>query len=190
VRASRAGDRHHVDPGHQPIGRTKWRHLCRRHVKDRSTYIHCLHALDVTSGAEVLGGPQTLAASGFVSKQYEERSALLLLNGMIITSWTSHCDAGPYNGWIMSYNASTLAQTSAVNTTPNGSGGAFWMAGAGPAADSVGNIYLLAGNGTFDTTLDGSGFPSHGDFGNAAVQSASARRGRLLCDVRYRCRDL
>jgi hypothetical protein len=140
-----------------------------------STYIHRLHALDVTSGAEVLGGPQSVAAaSGFVSKQYEERSALLLLNGMIITSWTSHCDAGPYNGWIMSYNASTLAQTSALNTTPNGSGGAFWTAGAGPAADSVCNIYLLAGNGTFDTTLDGSGFPSQGDFGNAFLKLSNS----------------
>jgi hypothetical protein len=54
--------------------------------------------------------------------------------------------------------------------TPNGGRGAFWMAGDGPAADAAGNFYLLSGNGTFDTTLDGNGFPSAGDFGNGFLK--------------------
>jgi hypothetical protein len=139
-----------------------------------STYFQRLHALDVTSGAELFGGPKNVTATGFDPKQYEERAALLLLNGMVITSWTSHCDSNPYNGWIMSYNASTLAQTSVLNVTPNGSRGAFWMAGAGPASDSSGNVYLLAGNGTFDTTLNGSGFPNQGNFGNAFLKLSTS----------------
>jgi len=57
-----------------------------------------------------------------------------------------------------------------LNVTPNGSRGAFWMAGAGPAADASGNVYLLDGNGTFDTTVDGSGFPSQRNFGNAFLK--------------------
>src|SRR4029077_13629188 len=110
------------------------------------------------SGAELLGGPRTIQAtfpgtgagsSGgtvvFDAKQYEERSALLLLNGSLITAWTSHCDIDPYTGWIMAYNPATLAQTSVLNVTPNGSRGAFWMAGAGPAADSTGSASLLTG---------------------------------------------
>src|SRR5471030_3380465 len=68
------------------------------------------------------------------------------------------------------YDAATLAQSSVLNVTPNGSRGGLWMAGAGPAADAAGNIYLLDGNGTFDTTLTGSGFPSHGNFGNAFLK--------------------
>ena len=147
------------------------------------TYIQRLHALDVATGAELLGGPQVVQASvpgngagssggtlAFDPKQYEERAGLLLVNGRLITAWSSHCDIDPYTGWIMAYDPATLAQTAVLNVTPNGSRGAFWMAGAGPAADSAGNIYLLDGNGTFDTTLNASGFPSLGNFGNAFLK--------------------
>src|SRR5437879_1625028 len=44
------------------------------------------------------------------------------------------------------------------------------MSGAGPAADASGNLYLLMGNGTFETTLNASGFPSQADYGNAFVK--------------------
>ena len=67
----------------------------------------------------------------------------------------------------MGYNASTLAQTTVLNVTPNGSEGAIWGSGAGMAADYSGNIFLLDANGVFDTTLNSSGFPSEGDYGNA-----------------------
>jgi len=146
-------------------------------------YIQRLHALDITTGAELSGGPQTVQASFpgsgagssngsviFDPKQYEERSGLLLLNGRIVTIWTSHCDIDPYTGWIIAYDASTLAQTSVLNVTPNGSRGGLWMAGAGPAADPQGNFYVLDGNGTFDTTLTAGGFPNRGDFGNAFIK--------------------
>jgi hypothetical protein len=55
------------------------------------------------------------------------------------------------------------------------------MAGAGPAADSAGNVYLLDGNGTFDTTLNGSGFPNMGDFGNAFLK-VSTTGGLAVAD--------
>ena len=157
-------------------------------------YMQRLHALDITNGTELLGGPRTIQATfpgtgagssggtvAFDPKQYEERSALLLMNGSLITAWTSHCDIDPYTGWIMAYNASTLTQTSVLNITPNGSRGAFWMAGAGPAADSAGNAYLLAGNGVFDTTLNASGFPSQGNFGNAFLK-VSTSSGLAVAD--------
>ena len=155
--------------------------------KTGSTYIQRLHALDVATGAELFGGPKTIQASvpgtgagssggtlPFDPKQYEERAALLLVNGTLVTAWSSHCDINPYTGWIMAYDPATLAQTAVLNVTPNGSRGAIWMAGAGPAADAAGNIYVLDGNGTFDTTLNGSGFPSTGNFGNAFLKVSTA----------------
>jgi hypothetical protein len=152
--------------------------------KDASgNYHQRLHALDITTGTELFGGPTTIQASYpgtgpnstgsnvvFDPGQYKERTGLLLLNGVIYTAWASHCDFNPYNGWIMGFNASALAMTSVLNVTPNGTEGAIWMSGGGLAADSSGNIYFLDGNGTFDASLNSSGFPSQGDFGNAFLK--------------------
>ena len=151
--------------------------------KNGSTYHQRLHALDLALGTELFSGPVDIQATYpgtgdntngtsvvFDPKQYKERAALLLLNGVIYTTWASHCDDRPYTGWIMGYNESTLGQTSVLNVTPNGNEGAIWMAGDGPAADSSGNIYFLDANGDFDATLNGSSFPSDGDYGNAFLK--------------------
>ena len=153
-------------------------------------YHQRLHALDLTTGAEISGSPTTIQAtfptmSGtttFDPKQYKERAALLLLNGVIYTTWASHCDAGPYTGWIMGYNETTLQQSSVLDVIPNGSDGAIWMAGDGPAADSSGNIYFLDANGTFDDTLNSNGFPEHGDYGNAFVKVSTAGNNLSVAD--------
>ncbi len=149
--------------------------------KDSSSNYHQrLHALDLTTGAELLGGPTEIAAtvptsgSGttmFEPGQYEERAALLLANGLIYTSWTSHCDVAPYTGWVISYSPGTLARTGMLNLAPNsGRGPAIWMSGGGPAADAAGNVYLLTANGAFETTMDANGFPSRRDYGNSFVK--------------------
>ena len=145
-------------------------------------YYQRLHALDLATLAERPNSPVAIQATypgtgnnstgttSFAPAQYEERAGLLLVNGTVYTAWTSHCDDGPYNGWIIGYDQSTLAQTQVLNITPNGSEGAIWQSGGGMAADSAGNIYALVANGTFDTTLDASGFPSQGDYGNAFIK--------------------
>ncbi|MGB7728338.1 MAG: hypothetical protein WBL50_09920 [Candidatus Acidiferrum sp.] len=155
--------------------------------KDKNgNYFQRLHALDIASGAEISGSPTTIEASfpnlhgvtTFDPKQYKERASLLLLDDILYTSWASHCDEGEYTGWVIGYSAATLKRVNVLNLTPNGNDGAIWMSGAGPAADAQGNIYLLDGNGTFDTTLNSSGFPIHGDFGNAFLK-LSAKNGKL-----------
>jgi uncharacterized protein (TIGR03437 family) len=126
-----------------------------------TNYVHRLHALDVTTGAERAGSPVVIQASvpgtgdhgatvNFISQNYKARPGLLLLNGVVYTSWSSHCDAGTYHGWIMGYDAKTLAQTTVYNVTPNGSQASFWASGAAPAVDAQGNIYVISGNGSFD----------------------------------------
>jgi outer membrane protein assembly factor BamB len=148
-------------------------------------YFQRIHALDVTNGQEQFGGPIAVAAqypnkssfTTFDPAQYAERQGLLLLNHVIYTAWTSHCDQNPYTGWIIGYNESTLAQTSVLNVTPNGSEGSIWQSGAGMASDGS-SIYFLDANGTFETTLTSKGFPSSGDFGNAFVR-VSTTNGKL-----------
>jgi hypothetical protein len=151
--------------------------------KNGTTYHHRLHALDLATGAELFSGPTEIQATFpgtgdnsdgtnviFDPKQYKERMGLLLMNGIVYTSWASHCDFTPYTGWVMGHNADTLALSTVLNVVPNGGLGAFWGAGAGIAADSTGNIYLLVGNGDFDTTMNTSGFPSNKNFGNAFIR--------------------
>lgn len=157
-------------------------------------YHHRLHALDITNGSEQLGGPKDIQASYpgtgdntngtsviFDAKQYKERPGLLLLNGVIYTSWSSHCDIRPYTAWVMGYNSQTLAQVSVLNLTPNGNEGGVWASGAGPATDAAGNIYFLMANGTFDTTLT-SGFPNKGDFGNSFVKLSTLNSTLKVAD--------
>ena len=164
--------------------------------KDGSgNYHQRLHALDVTTGAEQFGGPQEIHASFpgngdnstggsviFDSGQQVDRPGLLLLNGVIYTAWGSHCDIRPYTGWIIGYDQNTLAQTSVLNVTPNGNEGAIWMAGAGPAADANGNIFVLDANGVFDANLDVNGFPNQGDFGNAFLKISTNSQKLAVAD--------
>ncbi|MGF6977082.1 outer membrane protein assembly factor BamB [Paraburkholderia sp. JPY465] len=146
-------------------------------------YHHRVHALDLATGAELLNGPTEVAVASypgtgagntngvlpFTPSLYAERAGLLLLGNTVYTTWTSHCDDGGYTGWIMGYAADTLQQTTVLNVTPNGIGGAIWMSGAGPASDGS-SIYLLDANGTFETTMSPSGFPANNDFGNSFLK--------------------
>jgi hypothetical protein len=162
--------------------------------KDSSgNYHQRLHALDATSGAELLKGPVEIVAQypgtgdnssgGYVifdPAQYKERSGLLIVNNTVYLSWASHCDFRPYTGWIMGYSLSTLAQTTVLNVTPNANEGAIWGAGAGMAANN-GYIFLLDANGVFDSTLNSSDFPEGGDFGNAFLR-LSTKGGLAVAD--------
>ena len=154
-------------------------------------YHQRLHALDLSTGAELQGSPAAIQASfpgnGYGSTngmqvfdpgQYAERVGLLLMNGQLYLAWTSHCDDDPYTGWLMAYSETTLQQTSVLNLTPNGPStphygngeGSVWMSGAGLVGDTQGNIFFLDANGTFDSTLNANGFPASGDFGNAFMK--------------------
>jgi outer membrane protein assembly factor BamB len=157
-------------------------------TKDGSGGYHQrLHALDLTTGAELAGSPTEIVATYpgtgqnshngaviFAPGQYAERVGLTLVNGTLYLAWTSHCDIDPYTAWVMGYSEKTLAQTTVLNITPNGSEGAIWMSGYDVAADTSGNLYMLSGNGTFDTKLTPAGLPSMHDYGNAMLKLSTA----------------
>jgi len=113
-------------------------------------YVYRLHAIDVTSGAERPASPVEIQPPGFVPLAHKQRTALLLSNGVVYSSWSGNCDQGTYHGWVMAHDAGTLNLTAFFNTSPNDSGASFWNGGAGPASDDQGNIFVVSANGDFD----------------------------------------
>jgi hypothetical protein len=131
-------------------------------------YRQHLHALAITTGVEKFGGPKLIEASvpgngagvsggqiTFDALRENPRASLVLVNGNVILTWASSCDVGPYHGWVMTYDAKTLAQKAALNVTPDGKEGGIWASDTGPAADASGDIFVPTGNGTFNIASGG-----------------------------------
>jgi hypothetical protein len=151
-------------------------------TKENGAYVQRLHALDLTTGAEKFKGPVVIQAKvqgtgagssgGFISFdpfRSNQRPGLLLLNGGIYIAWASHGLEGQftYHGWVMGYNENNLSQTSAYCITANGSSGGVWQSGDGLAADTLGNVFFMSGNGTFDANTGGQ------DYGMSYVKMAT-----------------
>jgi hypothetical protein len=135
-------------------------------TKENGNFFQRLHALDIRTGAEKLGGPvviqATVAGSGagssngaisFDPLHHNQRSALLLQNGVVYIAWAAHCDIDPYHGWVMAYDARNLQQLAAWNSTPNGTRGGIWQGGAGLSGDGFA-VYFATGNGSADFMHD------------------------------------
>lgn len=135
-------------------------------TKENGVYVHRLHALDITTGKEKFGGPVVIQASVpgtggqviFNSMQQLQRPALLLSGGVVYVCFGSYSDWNPYHGWIIGYDAFTLAQVAAWNATPDGDEGSFWQGGASLSVDLTGNIFGIVANGTFDADTGGSDY--------------------------------
>src|ERR1700733_11660485 len=111
------------------------------------------------------------------------RVALTLVNGVVYMGFASHGDNGPYHGWMLAYNASTLAIVGVLNTTPNGGLGGIWDGGGEIAMDEQGFFYFETGNGSFNTAQSNfnghfntpgvlSGLPKDADYGDSFVKVA------------------
>jgi outer membrane protein assembly factor BamB len=158
-----------------------------------TSYVQRLHALDLATGAEKFGGPvviqPTVAGTGdgndgtghipFDPLIQNQRSALVLLGGIVYIAYSSHGDNGPYHGWLIGYNATTLAQTAVFNTGPNNPPGnaaqaSIWMDGAAPASDGS-NFFVITGNGWFDAN---SPLAPNTEYGDSFIR-ISTRGGQL-----------
>jgi hypothetical protein len=133
---------------------------------ENGSVVHRLHALDATTGQEIPGGPTLIAATytlngvttTFTDLYQMNRPGLLLANGHIYIGFGSNCCNDFSQGWILSYNATTLQQEGAYTTEPGRTLASIWQKGAGLSADSSGNIYAETGEGFYaaDTNLSSS----------------------------------
>jgi hypothetical protein len=143
-----------------------------------------LRAIDVRTGNDVGPGSVKIEASvpgdgvGGVNGQIafdpsteNQRAGLTKANGAILVAWGSFSDWGAYHGWLMAFDPLSLKLLAAFNPTtqfqandvvggPSGHGGAgsFWGAGAAPAVDAGGNIYVDASNGSFNADQGGNNY--------------------------------
>jgi hypothetical protein len=129
-----------------------------------------LHALDLATGREKseINSPKEIQASyngngigsqdgklRFEARKMLNRPGLLLIDGVLYIAFTTHLDGEPSfnsHGWVMAYNAQTLAQTSVWCTTPDGIQGGIWQSGTGLSAEPRVRpfplIYAVTANGS------------------------------------------
>ena len=149
-------------------------------VNSSTQFFQRLHAIDLTTGNERVAPysidssitvPGTGAGSvagqvAFDPRNENQRPGLVLSNAVVYVAWASHEDHDPYHGWVIGFSASALAPIAdaVFNSTPNQVGtlpysrGGIWMGGGAPAVDSVGNLFFITGNGTFDANTGGSNY--------------------------------
>jgi hypothetical protein len=160
-----------------------------------------LHALDITTGNEKLGGPIDITAKypgtggeqdGNGNVVFDpliefDRGGLTLFGNSVYIPFSSHEDnglapngsvvagynGGRYQGWVIAYDKTSLAQVGVYNTSPNlpagseAGGGSIWQAAVGMVADSS-SLYALTANGLFDANTGG------GDYGDSLLRLTQA----------------
>ena|ERR1700677_1547093 len=143
------------------------------YTQDSTGPAYRIHALDLGSLTDKIT-PTVVSAShtltngttfNFNATYQRQRPGLLLANGNVYAGFGSFCDfsANLSRGWLLGWNASTLAPLSAnrVNdiqaTSPNSFFlSSIWMSGYGLTADDSGNILFVTGNSDYSgTTYDG-----------------------------------
>lgn len=159
-------------------------------TKEHGSYVQRLHALDIVTGASRTGSPVTITGSvsgtapdsisgpagpivTFNPKMQSQRAALALSNGVVLIAWAAHEDVTPYHGWVMGYDAATLAKVATFNVTPDAYGGGIWQGGRAPTIDAAGNVYFVTGNGRWDGSRN---------FGNSVLKFGVSRSGLSLLD--------
>ena len=130
-------------------------------IDNNGIFYAYINALDLRTGQHKPGSPHLITAEvngtgdgnvngkvAYLAKYQNQRPALLLYNNTVYVASASHCDWGPYHGWILGFDATTLNLKYTYNTTPDGWAGGIWMAGQGISVGKDGNLYVVTGNGT------------------------------------------
>ncbi len=154
-----------IDPSTNTI------YICAKSKDSSGNYHHRLHSLSLITGLENANSPAEITATGFDILTHLQRPALLLSGNTVYIAFGSHGDVNVYHGWLMGYDKTALSQSFVWASTDLSSNteGAIWGAGAGPALDSSGNVWVETANGNFDGSIN---------FGDSVVKLSSS--GSLL----------
>ena len=141
------------------IDRTNnWLYLVAKTIDGEGHTHQMLHRLDIRTGGGANPNPSNVptemvpdASTQGVFNNQVNRAGLLLSSGRLYVAFGGHCDlpkdpartpAGSYHGWVLAYNARTLAKVGQFNTSPLGVAAGVWQSGNGLAADRRGNVYF------------------------------------------------
>ena len=140
---------------------SKTLYVVNKTIDGAGNFYSYLNAIDITTGLHRPSSPHRIVAQAngtgdgningviqYDSKYQNQRPALLLYNNVVYVASASHCDWGPYHGWVLGFNAGTLNLQYTYNATPNGWAAGIWMAGQGISVGQDGNLYVATGNGT------------------------------------------
>ena len=153
-------------------------------ISNNGAIQHWLRSIDVRTGQDVGAGSVQVQASvagdgkssvngqiAFDPTVELQRFALNQVNGSILVGWGSFSDWNVYHGWLMAFDPTSLALQAVFNPTTqyqavddangpsdHGGGGSLWAAGAGPAIDAQGNIYVNTANGSFNADSGGNNY--------------------------------
>jgi hypothetical protein len=159
------------------------------------TPTYLLHALNLQTLKDLPGSPVTVSAShllvngsqsAFNPNYQRQRPALLESSGNIYAAFGSFCfdsDAQSSRGWLLGWNAGTLAALNAnelTNTLFSTDSNydfylsSIWMSGSGVAADSLGNVFFTTGN---------SDYQEYTYTGTTNIQESVVKMGPALTSV-------
>ena len=142
-----------------------------------------MHALNVANGTERSGWPLKIAGSStnggqvFNTRTANQRPGLLLKGGAVYFATASHCDRGPYVGYVGRVNTTGTPNLTLWSTESGGSSdqAGIWQSGAGLVSDGPNRIFLATGNGV--SPAPGPGSKPPGTLAESVVRLGVAANG-------------
>jgi outer membrane protein assembly factor BamB len=144
-----------------------------------------MHAMDVATGAEKPNFPVTIAGVASNAKDvpfdpihHLQRPGLLLMDGTVYAAFGAHCDAAPWQGWIVGVTTSGTQNLWVTNTKASGAG--IWQSGGGIMSDGAGRMFVATGNGDAPRgPIPGSRASTTSGIGEAIVRVDVQKNGTL-----------
>lgn len=116
-----------------------------------------IYKLNLADGTDAVS-PVTISGTNngltFDPIRHLVRVALGIVGNNVHLFFTGWGDESPYQGWIFTYNKTTLVQVAAKSLEDATTGLAgFWSSGGGAASDGT-SLFMISGNGTYNGTTN------------------------------------